>query len=203
MESPLHSNKGNLPSEKSPKRGTKQRIFIIFIAIFCIASIGRYLVRTYKIASVSMEPTFYKGDQVMAFRFLKSQELTRGDIVIFPHPTSPKKDWVKRIVGLPEENLQIRQQQVFINDKALNEPYAKHTEPPASNLPVSRDDFGPILIPTGQVFVLGDNRELSADSRQFGLIQIKDISRKAKWIVMSRKNGEITYPWKRIGARTE
>ena len=177
MESPLHLNNRDLPSDKSSKKWTARRYFIILIIVFCIASVTRYWVRAYKVPSVSMEPTIQKDDQIVAVRVFESQILKRGDIVIFPLPTDRKKDFVKRIVGLSGEKLEIRKQQVFINDQALEEPYAMHTEPPTPK-PSPRDDFGPKMIPDDYVFVLGDNRENSLDSRQFGLIQIKDISRK-------------------------
>lgn len=197
MESPLPLNKKK-PSDKPPKSLFKRPSFIIVITIVCVLIVSRYWVRTYKIASVSMEPTFYKGDQVVAVRVLGSHKLKRGDIIVFPFPKDKKRDWIKRIVGLPGEKLEIRQQQVYINDQPLDEPYVQHTEPPGPASPANRDDFRSLVIPHDQVFVLGDNRENSFDSRNFGLLPIKDISRKAKWILMSRKDGKIIYPWKRL-----
>ncbi len=201
-ESPQPKNNQNISPVKSRK---SWRSYLSDISLVIVVIAGGvlfifviYLQRAYKIPTGSMESTLLRGDHIITVKYFADQKLNRGDIIIFPLPTDREKDFVKRIIGLPGEKLEIRQQQVFINDQALDEPYAMHTEPPTPQ-PSPRDDLSPTIIPDGYVFVLGDNRENSFDSRMFGPLAIKDIERKVKIIYWSWNSEEGTIRWGRIG----
>lgn len=178
-------------------------LIILVIGLSAIMAYGFYSYKAYKIPTGSMEPTLLIGDNIITLRYFTDQKPDRGDIVIFPFPYDREKDFVKRIVGLPGETLEIRQQQVYINNMALDEPYALHTQPPQSPPLVPRDDLAPMIIPDGQVFVIGDNRENSNDSRMFGPLEVTDIERQVKIIYWSWNHEESTIRWKRIGKAPE
>lgn len=111
-----------------------------------------------------MEPTLKNGDRIFVDKNVSN--LKRGDIVVFYYPKNHNQSFVKRIIGLPSETVEIRAGQVFINGKALEEPYlsSEHNKL-QTNLP-------PTLISEGQYFVLGDNRDNSYDSRNWGTVPI-------------------------------
>lgn len=161
------------------------------------------LPKGYKIPTGSMEPTLVIGDHIIALGFMGNPELERGDLVVFQFPHERKKEFISRIVGLPGETLEIRRQKVFINGQPLNESYVQHTAPPLQESPNQRDDLAPLVIPEGQVFVLGDNRENSLDSRQFGFVSVENIRRKVRWIYWSWDGDEETVRWERIGKSIE
>jgi len=119
-------------------------------------------VRTFQIPSSSMEPTLLIGDHIWAKR---TQSAERGDLVVFNPPDDPGKDYIKRVIATPGERVRIMKGRVYVNGKELSEPYAVHTD---SFRFASRDDFGPLTLPSGMYFLLGDNRDNSRDSRFFG-----------------------------------
>ncbi len=124
----------------------------------------------FEVPSRSMEPTLLPGDKVVAFRV---KRIERGDVIAFISPLNPKDILVKRVVGLPGEEIEIHGGKVYINGNPLKEPYIK--EPPIYDLPRTR-------IPPGYYFVLGDNRNNSEDSSVFGPIPRKSIIAKDVFI---------------------
>jgi signal peptidase I len=143
---------------------------------------GRILgYRAFYSPSGAMEPTVKVGDHFVArVQPYKSEKPRRGDIVIFPFPEDRSKDFVMRLIGFGGEKLEIRAKQVFIDGKPIEEPYKQHGD--SRVLPrnaVPRDNFGPITIPEGSVFVMGDNRDFSYDSRFWGPVRIADVEAKA------------------------
>ena len=140
-------------------------------------------VRAFKESSVSMIPTLEQADHLVAKWEGYGDRLPgRGDIVIFPYPEDRSKDFVKRVIGLPGERIEIKDKVVFINGKRLEDPWGVHFD---STKIVARDNCGPVDIPEGAVFVLGDNRDFSHDSRFWGDVKIKDIEGKAIYIYWS------------------
>jgi signal peptidase I len=124
-----------------------------------------HLVRSFKIPSASMEPTLVEGDRLWARR---TTSLARGEIVVFRPPDRPEEDYIKRVVGLPGDRLEIRRQRVFLNGAPLEEPYAVHRSPGRRLAGV--DDLSPVTVPPGCYFVMGDNRDNSRDSRYFRFV---------------------------------
>lgn len=152
--------------------------------------------RTFKIPSSAMQPALERGDHVMAkLRPYENSVPKRGDVVVFYYPLDKTKDFLKRVVGLPGERIEIKNKQVFINGQRLEDPWGIHTDSRTlPNLGVPRDNLPPTTIPDGSVFVLGDNRDYSHDSRFWGCVEIKDIHAKPLFIYWSKD-------FKRIGNR--
>lgn len=121
----------------------------------------------------SMEPTILVGDRFWTDKLgLRFGSIRRGDIVVFdpPPPVQAQFPYIKRVIGLPGETVEVRDGKVFIDGEPLDEPYI--TEPP-------RYRYGPVTIPEGQYFVLGDNRNMSNDSHEWGLLERERIFARA------------------------
>jgi signal peptidase I len=135
-------------------------------------------VRSFRIPSSSMEPTLLVGDRLWARRIAAP---ARGDIMVFRPPPSAiiaesgtgEVDFIKRIVGLPGERVSVRRKKVFINGRPLSEPWAVFRDP--HRFFPGRDDFGPVTVPAGHYFMMGDNRDKSYDSRYFGPVPAASI----------------------------
>jgi signal peptidase I len=135
-----------------------------------------YVVSAYKIEGESMRPLLNDQERILISKLaINRKNLHRFDIVVLFKPDEPDKSLVKRIIGLPEEIIEIRSGDVYINDKPLKQPLASD-EAAALKSP---DDMKPLLIPQGMFFVMGDNRRISLDSRSFGLVPQKYIFGKA------------------------
>jgi len=136
---------------------------------------GDIMVKPYKIPTSSMSPTLEAGDLLLCDKLIYSKENPqRGDVVVFEHPDHPGVDYIKRLIGLPGDSLEIREKQIFINRVPLPELYVKHIDSQILLPDVSRRDyFGPIVLPDGQYFVMGDNRDNSLDSRFWGTVDRK------------------------------
>jgi signal peptidase I len=147
------------------------------------------IVQAYKIPSGSMIPTLLIGDHLLANKFIYGPQIPfinkrlfylakprRGDIVIFPSPEDPGKDLIKRVVAVEGDMIEERDKQIFINGKPMDELYAQHTD---NSLLDPRDNFRPYLVPMGKLFVMGDNRDQSYDSRFWGCVDTRDIKGKA------------------------
>ena len=120
-----------------------------------------------------MEPTLRTGDRILVGKFAyRIWEIRRGDIIVFRYPLNPSKDFVKRVVGLPGERMVMKDGLVSINGRPLGEVYP--TALPGGDRACS-SNYGPEVVPVGSIFVLGDNRCNSEDSRFFGFVPIKNI----------------------------
>ncbi len=148
---------------------------------------------TFKMPASSMEPFLKPGDHFVAKLERFGDRLqSRGDVIIFPYPDDKSKDFVKRVIGLPGERLEIKDKVVLINGQRIEDPwgfvFSKVTFPGQMN---PRDNFGPITIPQGAVFVMGDNRDYSHDSRFWGVVEIKNITARALFIYWSGDKSRI------------
>ena len=121
-------------------------------------------------------------------------------MIVFPYPPDPSINYIKRVIGLPGEKLEIRKDLVFINGELIDEPYAYFEPKERSSMqvqgltdtvPVSR--FGPIVIPEGKLFVMGDKRYNSVDSRYFGLVELETVKSKASFIYWSQNPDNDTF----------
>ena len=180
------------------QRSKKKRVLIFaVVGVFCtLIVIAPYLLRTFvvqafKIPSGAMKPTLLIGDHILVNKLFKtSEQIERGDIIVFPYPPDPRKDFIKRVVGLPGDWLEIRDKQIFVNNNPLIENYTIHTDQnviPASVRP--RDNFGPLKIPKNSLFVLGDNRDASFDSRFWGFVELSNVKGKVTkiWIIRIKR----------------
>jgi signal peptidase I len=144
----------------------------IFAALLSLIIIV-FIVQAFFIPSGSMEPTLRTGDRILVSKFTyRVWEIRRGDIIVFRYPLNPNKDFVKRVVGLPGERIEMKDGFVQINSRPLGEVYP--TALPGGDRACS-SNYGPETVPAGAVFVLGDNRCNSEDSRFFGFVPIKNI----------------------------
>jgi signal peptidase I len=176
------------------KRATLGIVRDIFIAFVLAIFIRAFAVQAYKIPSGSMIPTLLVGDYILVNRLsyglripyykyiLRWGEIKRGDIIVFVFPEEPSKDFIKRVIALPGETIEIRKKKIYINGKEIEDKWGffkdDYVGPP-------RDDFGPFQVPQGHVFVMGDNRDESNDSRFWGPVNIENIKGKAFIIYFS------------------
>jgi len=197
---------------------------IILIAAFVVQPVEkralRSRIRTFTLTSGSMAPTLLPGDYV-AITMGQPDELDRGDIVLFHWPGDRTIEFVKRVVGLPGDTLEMRERQLLVNGSPLDEPYLQVLGEPDGSyesmdwqssylLPgrtpepyaPTRDTWGPILIPEDRYFVLGDNRDESLDSRYLGLVPLTSIMGRPRRLYFSRDEETGTIRWERIGLPT-
>lgn len=150
----------------------------------------------YQVPSASMLPTIREGDHFMVEVLEPEDELRRGEIVIFSLPATRELDFVKRIVGLPGETVEIRDRQVLVNGVPLEETYAVHTK--EGMIPV-RDVFGPVVLGGDEYFLMGDNREDSYDSRWLGAVPRARIKGRAGYVYFPGDTGASDWT-ERLGA---
>jgi signal peptidase I len=138
----------------------------------------------YKMPTGSMEPTLRIGDHLVAnLKYFKKNELKREDLVILQSPEDPTKIFIKRIIALEGEKIEIKSKQVYINDVPLPEGYKVHLN---NQVYPGRDNYGPALVPSDGCFVLGDNRDKSRDSRHWDSLPLKNIKGKPLYIYWAR-----------------
>jgi signal peptidase I len=145
------------------------RITCLVIVLTCAMLV--FGTRGFYVYGSCMEPNLKTGERVLAARFsylLGTPQ--RGDVVIFKYPCDPTKNYVKRVVGVPGDIVEIRDGEVFVNDKPLDEPY---------KMIAAHGDYGPERVRAGYLFVLGDNRDQSNDSRYWGELPIDNVQAKA------------------------
>ena len=204
------TNKTDDPTEKTqaPKKSiAREYTEAILIALLLALLIRTFIVQAFKIPSGSMKKTLLIGDHILVSKFsygthipneipfiniklfddivLFSKVPERGDIIVFKFPKDETRDFIKRVIGLPGDLLEVKSQKVYINNKPYEDTHARHTDSPSDSPLVPRDDFGPILVPDDHVFVMGDNRENSQDSRYWGYLNVKKIRGKALIIYWS------------------
>lgn len=144
----------------------------VLIAVVLAFVIRGFVVETFVVFGPSMEPTLYDAERLFVNKIsYKLHPPHRHDIIIFAYPRDPQRDFVKRVIGLPGEALEIRDGRVYINGEFLEESYVA--------FPDHHSTTGPITVPEGHVFVLGDNRRNSEDSRYFGAVPLANIRGKA------------------------
>ncbi|GEL76056.1 signal peptidase I T [Tenuibacillus multivorans] len=160
---------------------TKAIIIAVILAFF----LRTYVFATSIVEGTSMDPTLHNGERVIfnkAIYLLDEPE--RGDIVIIQHPN---KNYVKRVIGLPNETIQVIDNVLYINGKPTEQPYLPEQQK------LETGDFGPVEIPTGEYFVMGDNRDISKDSRNgLGFIEEDDIIGRSEIIIYPFDNISLT-----------
>jgi len=161
-------------------RGIASFLIVLVITV----GIRTYFLSPYKIPTDTMSPTILKGDRILVNKWIyRFENPKRGDVIIFEYPLGRKKDFIKRVVGLPGERIKIEDGHVFINGTALNTPLI-----PIDRYYSNRDDWAygkkgqTIEIPNDSYFVLGDNSAQSSDSRNWGFVPRRDIKAKAIFI---------------------
>jgi signal peptidase I len=186
---------------KTEKSVFRQYLEAILIAVILALVIRSFVVQAFKIPSGSMLETLQVGDHILVNKFLYwFTDPQHGDIIVFKYPQDEGRDFIKRVVALPGDTVEILKKRVYINDKPLTEPYAIHLDPATIENPGSpRDRFGPIVVPPGQLFTMGDNRDYSMDSRFWGFLDRKKIKGKAFIVYWSWDRERFRPRWERIG----
>lgn len=159
----IEYDEGERPEEQAPTVWVVVRelteTIVLSLIIFLLM---RQVVQNYRIESHSMEPNFVEGQFILVNKLAYVLgEPSRGDVLVFHNPNNGKEDYIKRIVALPGDTLEIKEQSIYINGELLDEPFITH-KIQANNL------RGPEVIEPGNLFVMGDNRPNSSDSRSFG-----------------------------------
>ena len=215
----LKKNTAKKESEKDAEKSKVQEyIEAIIIAILIAVVIRTFIVQAYKIPSRSMVPTLLVGDHLLVNKFIYGIKIPilrrtiipvtdpeRGDIIVFIYPHDRSKDYIKRVIGVGGDKIAIHNKNIFINDKLYQDKvgiYSDSTFYPAMVQP--RDNFGPVIVPQGALFVMGDNRDESADSRFWGFVDLKDVEGKAlviywSWDSEEQDNILNKIRWKRFG----
>jgi signal peptidase I len=195
------------------KSRLRENIEALILAIVLALFIRAFVVQAFKIPSGSMKNTLQIGDHILVNKFIFGVKLPyfnttiipykkpqRGDIIVFKFPQDPKKDFIKRTIGIPGDVVEIRNKKVYINKKRIEQEYAIYTDLhiiPKAMQP--RDNLGPVTVPENSVFVMGDNRDHSYDSRFWGFVDLKDVKGKAFIIYWSWDNDNFGVRWGRIG----
>ncbi|NUR52897.1 MAG: signal peptidase I [Acidobacteria bacterium] len=183
----------------------------IVIAVILALFVRTWVVQAFKIPTGSMENNLLIGDHLLVNKFvfgptplaigrtvLPVREPRRGDVVVFKYPDEPERDFIKRVIGLPGETLELRNKKVFVNGQPIDEPYVHFLTPPSSDYQEVtsfdvRERYGPVTVPPGQYFVMGDNRDNSQDSRYWGFLPRGYIKGKAALIYWSYESGREDY----------
>ena len=182
----------------------------IFIALLLALFIRSFVVQAFKIPSGSMIPTLLVGDHILVNKFVYGiknpwsgsvwfalGEPGRHDVIVFRYPENPSQDFIKRVVGLPGDTVRIVDKQVYVNGDLLAEPFTVTLDQEV--LPSVRDNFGPMIVPPDSVFVLGDNRDNSHDSRFWGSVPLRDIKGRAFLFYWSWDQDTFSVRWNRLG----
>ena len=179
----------------------------IVIAVVLALFVRTWVVQAFKIPTGSMENNLLIGDHLLVNKFifgptplaigravLPVRSIHRGDIVVFKYPDEPDRDFIKRVIGLPGETIELRNKKVHVNGQALDEPYIHFLTPPSNDYQEVtsfdvRERFGPVTVPADSYFVMGDNRDNSQDSRYWGFMPRDYVKGKALFVYFSFGEG--------------
>jgi signal peptidase I len=165
----------------------------LIIAVLLALVIRTFVVQAFKIPSGSMLPTLQIGDHILVNKFLYYfQPVRRGDIIVFKVPQDETRDFIKRVIGLPGDTVEIRGKQVLINGAPLDEPYAVYGDWPVARFG-EREKLGPLVVPQDRMFMMGDNRDHSMDSRVWGFLDVNKVKGKAFIVYFSVRSDDIPY----------
>ncbi len=198
---------------KSEKSLVREYAEAIIIAILIALFIRTFIVQAFKIPSGSMKPTLQIGDHLLVNKFAYGVKIPfvrktlvpindpkRGDIVVFIYPVERDKDFIKRVIGVAGDTIEIKDKHIFINGSRFDDKYGVYTDAlvfPSSMQP--RDNFGPVTVPEGNIFVMGDNRDQSYDSRFWGFVELSDVLGKAFITYWSWDKENSDVRWNRMG----
>jgi signal peptidase I len=173
----------------------------VLTALVLALIIRAFVIQAFTIPSGSMIPTLLVGDYILVNKFLLGSPVDipftninlfrmpglrrphKGEVIVFKFPVDPSKDFIKRVVAVEGDKIEARDKVIYVNGLPANEPFMRHTD----NLVLPyRDNFGPIEVPKDKFFCMGDNRDNSRDSREWGFVDIKDVKGKALIIYFSK-----------------
>ena len=200
------------------KSNIRETIEAVVVAFLIAMLIRTFVIQAFKIPSGSMLSTLQIGDHLLVnkillgtpvdipftninlFRMPGFRGAMRGDIIVFKYPEDPKRDFIKRVIGIEGDVIESRDKVLSVNGKKLVEPYIQHVDENIRPRELdSRDNFGPVKVPAGSVFVMGDNRDQSYDSRFWGFVDNSQIKGNAVIIYWSWDSGSTLPRLNRIG----
>jgi len=178
----------------------------ICVAVILALFVRTFVVQAFKIPTGSMEKNLLIGDHLLVNKFvfaptlsaaertiLPIDEITRGDIIVFKYPEEPDRDFIKRVVGMPGDTIELKQKRVYVNGKRLDEPYVQYLSPPDESSEQDFDvrvQYGPVTVPADHYFMMGDNRDNSQDSRYWGFLPRSYVKGKALFVYWSFEDGD-------------
>jgi signal peptidase I len=196
---------------RRPRSPFRETVELVVMALLLALFLRTFVVQAFRIPTGSMEDTLLVGDFLLvdkitygpridigiaALRLPGLRRPRTGDIVVFRYPVDPTKDFIKRLVAGPGQTVLIEDRKVYVDGELFPDPPgSKHIDPRV--LPSSysnRDNYGPVTVPDGQFFFMGDNRENSKDSREWGFVPEENIKGRALIIYLSW-NSDPTIPW--------
>jgi signal peptidase I len=185
----------------------------IIIAIVIALFIRTFIVQAFKIPSGSMKPTLLIGDHILVNKFIYGVKIPfvrktmisigepkRGDVIVFIYPEDRSKDFIKRVIGVGGDTIEIRNKKIYLNGLPYQDAHGVYVDDfilPGSIQP--RDNFGPFTVPKDTVFAMGDNRDQSYDSRFWGVVERKDVLGKAFMLYWSWNGENRSVRWDRLG----
>lgn len=189
-------------AEATFRKSTAREYFeSLVVAVILALFVRTFGFQAFKIPTGSMEPNLLVGDHLLVNKFIFApfasgaeravmpmRTVQRGEVLVFKFPEEPERDFIKRVIGLPGETLELRNQTVLINGAPLVEPYAHYQLPPLDAGESSGDvrrHYGPVTIPDGHYFMMGDNRDDSQDSRYWGFLPASYVKGRALFIYWS------------------
>jgi len=192
------------PGTAFKKSVAREYLESIVVAVILALFIRTFAVQAFKIPTGSMEHNLRIGDQLLVNKLVYSPSLAhwedelfgkkpirRGHVVVFKYPEEPWRDFIKRVIGLPGETVEVRGRQVLVNGKPIDDPSAHWSARREDDPEAYHDGWGPQVVPPGQVLVLGDNRDNSRDSRFWGFLPIDQVKGRALlvyWSVNAEKD---------------
>jgi signal peptidase I len=166
------------------KSVTREYFEAIVLAVILALFFRTFVIEAFKIPSSSMEDNLLIGDHILVNKFayaptmfswektlLPIRDIHRKDVIVFKYPEDPTRNFIKRVIGLGDETVEIKKRQVYINAKPIQEPYKVHKSDQQPDLVgLMGDDFPRVRVPQGYYFAMGDNRDNSKDSRAWGFV---------------------------------
>jgi signal peptidase I len=189
------------PPPPAGKGRLRQNAESLLLAILVALVVRSSVVEAFWVPSGSMLPTIQIGDHLFvnklaygfhidlplmnkSFVFTRWGHLERRDVIVFVSPKDRQTDLIKRVIAVAGDTVEVRQKKLYINGEAVDDLHANYKRPDERNT-VPRDNFGPVQVPAGKFFVMGDNRDESYDSRYWGFADENDVKGKATFIYWS------------------
>lgn len=200
-------------TEKKKKSVVREYTEAIVIALILALFIRTFVVQAFKIPSGSMIPTLLIGDHLLVNKFIYgiknpftgSTWISLGtpeqeDIIVFKYPENPDQDFIKRVIGVGGDRIEIKNKKVFVNGKLIDIEGAVNLDPQiVRGKTPPRDNYGPVTVPENHLFVMGDNRDNSHDSRFWGFVNTREVKGKAFIIYWSWNKEKFAVRWSRLG----
>jgi signal peptidase I len=196
---------------KAQKSWLRQNGESIVLAVLVALLVRSSVVEAFWVPSGSMLPTIQIGDHLFVNKLAYGMHLPfvsreiaqwrplhRGDIVVFRSPVDQQVDLIKRVIAVAGDTVEIRNKRLLINGEAVPDPYANFTDPRVHEA-TPRDNFGPVTVPPGKFFVMGDNRDQSYDSRYWGFADERDVKGQATFVYWSWDSQNHWLRWNRFG----